>query len=151
MRKHFVLWVAALLLATAAFAAEQEVGQVVAIDPAAGTFTVKTDDGDHILYRTEPSTRLMRSGATVELGDVSVGARVTVTAPEGEGDAPRLASNAEFVAADADAAVAQPSADTEADDRMSDRLPGTASPLPLIALVGAGAMVAGLVVRRLRR
>jgi hypothetical protein len=150
MRKHFVLWVAALLLATAAFAAEQEAGQVVAIDPAAGTFTVKTDDGDHIIYRTEPSTRLMRSGTTVELGDVAVGARVTVTAPEAEGNAPRLASQAEFVAVDADAA-AQPRADTGADDRMGERLPGTASPLPLIALVGAGAMVAGLVVRRLRR
>jgi hypothetical protein len=148
MKKHVVLWVAALLLATAAFAAEQEAGEVVAIDPAAGTFTVRTHEGDHIIYRTGPSTRLMRSGATVELGDVAIGTRVTVTAPEVEGGAPRVASEAEFVAADA---AMQPAANTEPDARTDERLPGTASPLPAIALVGAGAMAAALLVRRLRR
>jgi hypothetical protein len=171
MRKHIGLCAAALLLAGAAWAADEETGKVVSIDAAAGTFTLETDDGDRIAYRTEPSTRLQRDGTTVQLGDVDLGARVEVTAPEAEGTAPRMASEIELVdATDAGtrmggeaevAAEAGPrgagvradaDVDVDDDDRLArSELPRTAGPLPLIGLLGVSAVVAGLLIRRLRR
>lgn len=152
MRKYFVLCVAALLLvATAAFAAEEETGRIVSIDPVAGTFSIETDDGDRILYRAEPSTRMMRGGATVELGDLAVGTRVTVSAAEAEGSGPRLASQVTFAAADADDAGTRTTGQTGDPEASGERLPSTASPLPLIALLGAGAVAAALLFRRMRR
>jgi hypothetical protein len=206
MRKHFVLWVAAaLLVASAAWAAEEETGTISAIDPAMNTFTIQTDDGDRIVYRADASTRMMRDGSTVQLGDLRVGNRVEVTAPEAEGEAQRVASQVELVSAEGEAGVgaageagvragesgvsgeagaragtevgdtrmggeagvgaeagpggvgaqAQADVDVDTDDdaaRMAraDRLPSTASPLPLFGLLGAGAVAAGLLVRKFR-
>src|SRR5262245_42385897 len=100
MRKHLVLWVGvALLAASAAWAAEEETGRITSIDPTTNTFTIQTDDGDRIVYRAEPSTRMTRDGQTLSLSDRSVGARVQVTAPEAEGATQRSAREVELVEA----------------------------------------------------
>lgn len=181
MIKHFVLAVAALLLATAAWAADQETGKVISVDAAANTFTIQTDGGDRIVYRTEGSTRMLRDGAAVQIGDLAVGTRVEVTAPEAEGMAPRTASQVDLVAAadvpgagarmggeaavgaEAGRAGVRANADVDVDagggappreetrTAQANRLPSTASPLPLLGLLGASGVTAGLFLRRLRR
>ena len=162
MKKHLVLAIAALSIATSAWAA-METGEVIATDSGANTFTIQTDSGNRIVFHTaSDTTRMMRDQTVVALADLANGTRVRVTADEAIGTAPRHASNVEFIDVDAepaDLAANQAEADRQARidqaeaDRlaMNDRLPATASPLPLIALLGSGSMLAGLALRKLRR
>jgi hypothetical protein len=183
MRKHFVLGVAALLLATGAQAAERA-GKVASVDASANTFTLQMDDGQRIVYKTSPSTRVTTEGASMDFADLAVGTRVEVTAPDVQDPALRIASGIEVVDAGATAGTTRPGEDAaarseserqdrmaqaerdredrmaqadpdadEADRRMAraDRLPDTASGLPLAGLLGAGLTLAGLSIRAFRR
>ena len=151
MKKHLVLAIAALSIATSAWAAI-DTGEVISTDPVANTFTIQTDAGNRIVFHTaSDTTRMMRDQTVVALADLANGTRVRVTADEAIGTAPRHASQVELI--DVDAAQADLRADQAEADRlaMNDRLPATASPLPLIALLGSGSMLAGLALRKLRR
>jgi hypothetical protein len=184
MRKDLVVWVAAsLLLAATAWA---ETGTITSVDSSGNTFTVRTDDGERITFRADPSTRILRDGNTIQLRELATGTRVVVPAPEAEGTAQRTASRVELVQNEGEAgtsgrvgasgevgdtrvrgdaavgAQANPPAvsargdldvDRDDDDRLArsdPRLPSTASPLPLIGLLGAGTLAAGVLIRRLR-
>ncbi len=151
MKKHLVLAIAALSIATSAWAAD-ETGKVVSTDPIANTFTIQTDAGNRIdFHTTSTSTRMMRDQTVVGLVDLVAGTRVRVTADEAVGAAPRHASEVEII--DVAAERADVSADQADANRLAsnDRLPNTASPLPLIALIGSGSLLAGFGLRKLRR
>lgn len=159
--------------ATIAQNAEQEVsGEVVEARPDANELTIRvteTDDGrsERIgqteTYTVPPgttiemeadesaiSTRSVAGMATedVQLGDLMPGDEVTITFEEGA--AGREATTVRQSAARTGQQQQQQSAQQDRDDtyaadtRTRDRLPGSASPLPLLALAGIGfAFVAG--------
>ena len=157
----------ALLVGTAAHAATTT-GKVVATDPSARQITVETDDGKRLLFSRNDQTRIEQMGENIEIGAIARDTRVTVTTDQAPSDSsmPTLATRIEVQAGDGDAARvtsaeearAEPmrtarvdSADRDADSvQRSDRLPNTATPLALIALVGAGSLASGLALR-LRR
>ena len=80
-------------------------------------------------------------GASAEVGDTRMGGEAGVGARAGEGG----------MGAQAQADVDIDTDDDDARMARADRLPGTASPLPLIGLLGAGSVALGLLVRRIRR
>jgi hypothetical protein len=172
MKRQLVYALAGVLLATSARAAESEMGTIVAADPARNTFTIQTNDGERILYRSDTATRMMRDGATVRMSDLAVGTQVEVTAPETGGTEPRMASRIEIVAAGhlnrrSDAGERMdPDMETDAErrdredresgmrsDRMarSDRLPRTAGFLPFLGMLGAAGVLTGLLLRSTRK
>lgn len=81
------------------------------------------------------------AGASAEVGDTRMGGEAGVGARAGEGG----------MGAQAQADVDIDTDDDDARMARADRLPGTASPLPLIGLLGAGSVALGLLVRRIRR
>jgi len=81
------------------------------------------------------------AGASAEVGDTRMGGEAGVGARAGEGG----------MGAQAQADVDVDTDDDDARMARADRLPGTASPLPLIGLLGAGSVALGWLVRRIRR
>jgi hypothetical protein len=154
MKRHLVLAIAALSVATAVWAADLETGNVVSIDPVANTFTIETDGGSRIAFHTTATaTRMTRDEIVISLGDLTAGTRVRVTADDAVGTEPRHASRVELIDTEP-TDVSDTSADDQSDGSQlasNDRLPSTASPLPLIGLLGSGGMLAGLILRKLRR
>jgi LPXTG-motif cell wall-anchored protein len=153
--------VIALFVASPGFADESHTGTVMAADAARGTFTIRTDTGDRIEYglRGDASIR-MNDDRVAQLSELRAGQRVTVTSSE-EGTG-RVANQVRVLGAedaertgaeDAERTDMAPAADTDPDDedRFPNRLPQTASPLPLLAALGAASLATGGLLRWRRR
>jgi hypothetical protein len=155
----------AVLVAGAA-QADMQSGEVVGKDTTRKTLTIETDAGTRYVYRVDETTQLMQEGDRIDLGQVDIGDRVQVSAPDPASAAEvreRIASRVEVQSAAGTAAADRADdpmarADdpetrrmAQADDAESRRLPSTASPLPMIGVVGMAAAGAGLLLRRMRR
>jgi hypothetical protein len=121
------------------------------------------------VYRVDETTQLMQEGDRIDLGQVDIGDQVQVSAPDpaSAGEVrERIASRVEVESAAGTAAADRaddPMARADdpetrrmaqadrSDDAESRRLPSTASPLPMIGVVGMAAAGAGLLLRRMRR
>ena len=142
----------ALFVASPGLADESHTGTVMAVDAARGTFTIRTDTGDRVEYglRSDASIR-MNDDRVAQLSELA-GQRVTVTSSE-EGTG-RVANQVRVLGAeDAERTDMAPAADTDPDDedRFPNRLPQTASPLPLLAALGAASLATGGMLRWRRR
>ncbi len=168
----------ALLVGTPANAATTS-GRVVATDALRSAITIQTDDGRRFLFTRNDATKIEQKGIDVALGDLRKDSRVTVTTEQAPTDplVPMLATRVQVdemaVASPAPASESATdtarvesagkdgglpnrtaqvqSADYDASQRPAERLPKTATPLPLIALFGAGFLASGLVLRMQRR
>lgn len=168
----------ALLVGTPADAATT-IGKVLVTDALTSAITIETDDGRRFEFTTNDATKIEHKGMGVALGDLREDSRVTVTTEQAPTD-PLIAMLATRVQVE-EMAVAAPvsasesaagtarvesagkdgglpnrtaqvqSADYDASQRTAERLPKTATPLLLIALLGAGFLVSGLVLRMRRR
>lgn len=168
----------ALLVGTAANAATTS-GKVVATDVLTNAITVETDDGTRFLFTRTDATKIEQKGVDVALGDIRKDSRVTVTTEQTPTDPliPMFATHVQVdemaVAAPTPASEAPPgtarvesaganggqpnrtaqvqSAEYDEAQRPAERLPTTATPLALIAVLGAGSLASGLVLRLRRR
>jgi len=168
----------ALLVGTAASAVTTS-GKIVATDARTSAITIKTDDGRRLPFTMNDATKIEHKGVNVALGDLGEDSRVTVTTEQTPADplTPMLATRVQVeemaVAApvsDAESATdtarvesagadgdrpghtAQVhSADYDESQRPAERLPKTATPLPLLAVLGAGFLATGLVLGMRRR
>lgn len=168
----------ALLVGTAANAATTS-GKVVATDALTNTMTIQTDDGRRFLFTRNDATKIEQAELDVAPGDLRMDSRITVTTEQAPTDPliPMLVSRVQVdemaVAASAPASelaagtarvesagkdgglptrTAQvQSAEYDEAQRPAGRLPKTATPLPLIAVLGAGLLASGLVLRLWRR
>ena len=166
----------ALLVGMSANAATTS-GKVVVTDALTSAITIETDDGRQFQFTMNDATKIEHKGMGVPLGDLREDSRVTVTTEQVPTDplVPMLATRVQVD----EAAVAAPasesaagtasvesagkdgglpnrtaqvqSADYDAAQRTAERLPKTATPLLLIALLGAGFLASGLVLRMRRR
>jgi LPXTG-motif cell wall-anchored protein len=157
----------ALFVASPGLADESHTGAVVAVDATADTFTIQTDAGERIEYGLGGGASIrMNDDRVVRLNELREGQRVTVTSSEaGMG---RVASQVRVLGAagtgDRDVADDFPAnppqanppqvrGDDDLDDeeRLPDRLPQTASPLPLLAALGVSSLAMGGMLRWRRR
>lgn len=168
----------ALLVGTAASAVATS-GKVVATDELTSAITIQTDDGTRLIFATNDATKIEQKGVEVSLGDLRNDSRVTVTTEQVPTD-PLIPMNATRVEVDeTPIAASVPASESPADtarvesagkdggrpvhtaqvqsatygeaERPAERLPRTATPLPLIAVLGAGMLACGLVLRERRR
>ncbi len=164
------------LLVGAAASAVTTSGKVVATDALTRAITIETDDGRRFPFTMNDATKIEHKGVNVALGDLREDSRVTVTTEQTPTD-PRIAMLATRVQVE-EMAVAAPatpsessvrvesagadgdrpvhtaqvqSADYDQPQRPAERLPKTATPLPLVAVLGAGFLATGLVLGMLRR
>jgi len=107
-------------------------GKVVSMDDETGTLTIQTSTGT-ATYRTDANSRFTSDGRSVELASIHVGDRVTLHF-EGNPESP-VVTHVEVFSAGAQTQTAENS------------LPGTASPLPLVGLVGILLVGAGIALR----
>jgi LPXTG-motif cell wall-anchored protein len=168
----------ALLIGAAANAVTTS-GKVVATDGLTSAITIETDDGKRFPFTMNDTTKIEHEGVNVALGDLREDSRVTVTteqtpvdpltamlatrvqveamaiaAPVSDGESAAGTVRVESAGADGDrpghTAQVQ-SADYDQSQRRAERLPKTATPLPLIAVFGAGLLACGLVLGMWRR
>lgn len=116
-------------------------GKVVERDVTTDTLTIQTDNGQRHTFQTNADTVIENKGAALQLEDLQPGAQVTVTTTETplgttlvttRVQIDQMAGEAPMVVA----AVSEP-------DR-ADRLPSTATSLPLVAFAGAVSILAGI-------
>jgi LPXTG-motif cell wall-anchored protein len=156
----------ALLVASPGLADESRTGTVVGVDATAGTFTIQADTGERIEYALGGGASIrMNDDRVARLNELREGQRVTVTSSE-EGMG-RVASQVRVLAAegseDRDVADDFPANPPQADpprvrgddrddeERLPDRLPQTASPLPLLAALGVSSLAMSGMLRWRRR
>jgi hypothetical protein len=107
-------------------------GKVTAIDTTANTVTVDTSGGS-VTYRTDSGSRYYaRDGRSVELATLRVGDPVTVHFSGSTGN--QVVSRIDVTAEEDYRRAA--TADSETPTVAENRLPATASSLPLVGLVG---------------
>ena len=139
----------ALSLAGDARAAQLE-GRVVDTDAATRVVAVQTDDGRRFEYRLDAATQVREDGSAASFDAIDVGERVTISS-----DASPAAAAQPVLATQVDVDAVRPAGAPAGEDanetRSERRLPDTASPIPVLGLAGAGALVAGLALRRGRR
>lgn len=160
----------ALLIGTSAYAATTS-GAVVTTDALTNTITIQTEDGRRFLFTRNADTKIEQEGVGIALGDIRKDSRVTVTTEQAPTDPqiPMLASRVqvdEMAVATAPTSASVESADMgdgapvqtaqveSADaERSAARLPRTATPLPLLTVVGTALLGSGLLfgLRRQRR
>jgi LPXTG-motif cell wall-anchored protein len=155
----------ALFVASPGLADESHTGTVVAVDATAGTFTIQADTGERIEYGLGGGASIrMNDDRVARLSELREGQRVTVaSSEEGMG---RVASQVRVLGAEgtegrnvADDFPANPPqadpprvrSDDPDDESLPDRLPQTASPLPLLAALGASSLAMGGMLRWRRR
>ena len=118
-------------------------GKVVARDVTTDTLTIETDKGQRYTFQTNADTVIENEGAALEPEDIQPGALVTVTTAETP-SGPTLATTRvqiDQMVAEAPAVVA---AVSDPEPGRADRLPSTATSLPLVALAGAASILAGI-------
>jgi hypothetical protein len=147
-------------------------GRVVSVDTTANTVTIETSTGN-VVYRTDTSTRFLRDGRTVDFANLRSGDRVMVRF-DGSGDSmmatrievqPSLQAgagstygspagssyNAPPTGTYGGTPSGSPESTTVAQNRNSmndaDRLPATASRLPMVGLAGLLLLAAAVVIR----
>ena len=163
----------ALLVGTGVNAATMT-GKVVGTDSLTNAITIQTDDGTRFVFTRNDATKIEHKGVAVGLGDIPQNSRVTVTTEQAPTDpmVPTLATRvdvdemavaaapsesvdttAHVESAGADGGKPMRTAEVRSADTAptSERLPRTATPLPLIAVLGAGSLASGLVLRLRRR
>jgi LPXTG-motif cell wall-anchored protein len=174
MKRVFLLTAAgaiALLVGTTASALTRS-GKIVATDGLTGAITVQSDDGKQVVFTRNGATQL-----DVAKGALEHNARVTISTDQ-TGIDPRTPMLATRVRVD-EIAAAAPAADSKSTVRVEsagkdgnvlshtvqvesadygnqapgprDHLPKTASPLPVIAALGAALLFAGLALGLRRR
>ena len=161
----------ALLIGAAANAVTTS-GKVVATDALTSAITIETDDGRRFPFTMNDATKIEHKGVNVALGDLREDSRVTVTTEQTPADpltamlATRVQVEEMAIAAPVStricrrhgtSRIAGADGDRPVPHRASaigrlrpaaaaaERLPKTATPLPLIAVLGAGLLACGLV------
>ena len=135
----------ALLVATAAQAVTTS-GDVISTNVETKVVTIQSDSGQRFSVQSTDATTFQHEGAMSQLRDLQPGARITVTSAEPATLGGALAAT--HVEIDRMAGTAPVT--VAAADLPADRLPSTATPLPLVAVSGTISMLAGLGLR-LRR
>jgi hypothetical protein len=177
MKRHFVPIAAVFALLLAAPLGAQSAQPPGHLDTPGSTYTngtVVSQSADSIIIRadTGETRTYLIDGATVGVKSFEVGTRVKIDfllddqgravakeimgfVASADAAASDLAPQAEEPVAESDVTFdTAPESETafDADEEMTDdELPATASPLPLIALLGAGALGSGLGLRYLRK
>ena len=166
---------ASLLVGTAANAATTS-GKVVATDALTNTMTIQTDDGRRFLFTRNDATKIEQAELDVAPGNLRIDSRITVTTEQAPTDplipmlvtrvqvdemavaAPTPASESaagtarvESAGKDGGRTIHTAQVESAEAPRLAERLPRIATPLPLIAVLGAGLLASGLVLRLWRR
>ena len=143
LAKALTTGLALAFLATAAQAATTT-GVVVSTDTSTNVMTIRTDDGRTISFERNDATTIELAGATMQFGDLEPGARITVTSDQAPSDttARQIATRVEIAEVDAEAPRVVAA--------NAERLPATATPLPLLTLAAIGSILAGLGLRMRR-
>ena len=138
--------IALAFLATAAQAATTT-GVVVSTDRPTNVVTIRTADGQNYSFEKNDATTIEPAGNATWFVDLEPGATITVTSDQAPADpnAQLLATHVQLDKTVAGAPVAVAANDTPV--RTADRLPATATPLPLLLLAAMGSMIAGLGLR----
>jgi LPXTG-motif cell wall-anchored protein len=138
----------AFLLAGTAQAATTS-GKVVARDVTTDVLTIQTDDGRRHTFQTNADTVIENEGAALQLEDLQPGALVTVTSTETPMGTTLVTTRVQIDQMGGEAPVVVAAVSDPEPDR-ADRLPSTATPLPLLALAGGASILAGigLILRR---
>jgi hypothetical protein len=178
MKRHFAPFALVLAVLLAAPLAAQDMGNLPVPGATYATGTVVSQSADSLIIRTDSGeTRtFLIDAATVGVKPYAAGSRVRIDfvlddqsrsiAKEIQGVSgdTAAASETETATAPAPAPLAEPMPESSAPSyetpaaesdtatlESDDELPATAGPLPLIALLGAGALGSGLVLRLRRR
>jgi len=153
LTKALMMGIALALLATAANAVTTT-GVVVSTDASTNVLTIRTDDGRQLSFLRNDATSFDPIAAGARFGDLREGAKITVTTDQTPSDptvqltATRL--QIDETVAEAPLAVAANDASDESEMASANRLPSTATPLPLVALAAAGSILAGIGLRSRR-
>ena len=140
----------ALLVATVAQAVTTS-GNVISTNPSTNLVTIETDDGQRFSIQSNDTTTFQHEGATMKLGDLQPGARITVTSSEPASLGGALAATHVEIDQMAAAAPVVVAAAEYPEPYEADRLPSTATPLPFVALAGTASILAGIGLRLRRR
>lgn len=131
------------LLATSAHAATTT-GVVVSTDTPTNVVIIQTADGQKFSFEKNDATTVEPAGNATWFADLEPGATITVTSDEAPADTTvrLLATHVQLDKTVAGAPVA-----VAVNDAPAERLPATATPLPLLALAAMGSLLAGLGLR----
>ena len=118
-------------------------GKVVARDVTTDLVTIQTDDGQRYTFQTNSDTVIENEGDAVQLEDLQPGALVTLTSAETPSGSTQVTTRVQIdqMAGEAPVVVA---AASDPEPSRADRLPSTATPLPLVALAGGASILAGI-------
>jgi hypothetical protein len=130
-------------------------GRIVEIDSAAQTMVIESDTGTRLNLVADPQTVILQANDSKRLADLRTGDRVRVSYTTAAGT--NTATDIDIVMV-----ASPPASDTYARNTNTadmdrdtayegaDRLPQTASPLPLVGLVGVLLLGLGIAVRVVR-
>lgn len=145
LTRALVTGIALAFLATAAYAATTT-GVVVSTDDSTNVVTIRTEDGRQFSFLKNDATTFDPAGTAASFAELEAGDRITVTSEMAPSD-PSVQLTATQLRIDAPIAVAA----NVTTDETANRLPSTATPLPLVALAAVGSILAGIGLRPRRR
>jgi LPXTG cell wall anchor motif len=118
-------------------------GKVVSRDVTTDMLTIQTDNGQRYTFQTNGDTVFKSEGDAVKLEDLQPGALITVTTAETPSGSTQVTTlvQVDQMAGKSPMVVA---AVSEPEPSRADRLPSTATRLPLVALAGAASILAGI-------
>ena len=140
-------------LATTAYAATTT-GVVVSTDADTNVVIIRTEDGRQLAFLKNDATTFDPAGTAASFAELEAGDRITVTSAEAPSDpAVQLTATQLRIDAPIDAPIDVAANDTTDDSEMetANRLPSTATPLPLAALAAVGSILTGIGLRLRRR
>lgn len=137
--------IALAFLATAAYAATTT-GIVVSTDADTNVVVIRTEDGRQLSFLKNDATTFDPAGTAASFAELEAGDRITVTSDMAPSD-PAVQLTATQLRIDAPIAVAA----NVTTDETANRLPSTATPLPLAALAAVGSILTGIGLRLRRR
>lgn len=136
-------------LATTAQAATTT-GVVVSTDTPTNVVTIRTASGQNFSFEKNDATTIEPAGTATWFVDLEPGATITVTSDQVPTDTTvrLLATHVQLDKTAAGAPVAVAAIDAPV--RTEQRLPATATPLPLMMLAAMGSLIAGIGLRTRR-
>ena len=138
--------IALAFLATAAYAATTT-GVVVSTDDSTNVVTIRTEGGRQFSFLKNDFTTFDPAGTAASFAELEPGDRITVTSERAPSD-PAVQLTATQLRIDAPIAVAANVTTDDSEMETANRLPSTATPLPLVALAAVGSILTGIGLRR---
>jgi hypothetical protein len=149
LTQALVAGIALAFLSTAAYAATTT-GVVVSTDDSTNIVTIRTEDGRQLSFLKNDATTFDPAGTAASFAELEAGDRITVTSDEAPSD-PAVQLTATRLRIDAPIAAAAAVTTDDSRMAMANRLPSTATPLPLLAIAAMGSILAGIGLRLRRR